>query len=121
MARTTIALLAICLALMGSVAHAETLAECQAQLAALREQTLSTTFTGKNAATDQANLVAKLDAASAKLAEGKFTDAVQKLQDFEAKVQQFIDAGKVAPDAGAALISSAEAVITCVNNLSAGT
>jgi hypothetical protein len=60
-------------------AGATTTGDCQAQIAALRVQTQDATFTGQNAATDQAGPIGKLDAASAALSAGKTADAIRKL------------------------------------------
>ena len=67
-------------------AHAHTVDECQADIAGLRAQTLSTSFIGQSAAKDQAGLVGKLDSANAKLSQGKFQDALANLQSFRAEV-----------------------------------
>jgi hypothetical protein len=47
-------------------AQAQTVEECQAQIAALRRQTEEATFIGQNAAKDEAGLIGKLDGASVK-------------------------------------------------------
>ena len=60
-------------------AGAQTASECQPQITALRETTLSATFTGQHAAKDQAGLIGKLDSAPAQVGQGKITDAVQAL------------------------------------------
>jgi hypothetical protein len=119
--KINLAVAVLVLALLASVARAETPADCQAQITALRNLTASTSFIGKNAATDQASLLAKLDAAAAKLAEGKLADAVAKLQDFEAKVRQLAAQGKLAPGDADALLAGAESAIACINELSSGT
>ena len=59
---------------------------CQAELDALRAAIAGAGFTGKNATTEQANLQLKVDAARAKLAEGKPADAIVKLEDIRATV-----------------------------------
>ena len=88
-------------------------AGCQDQIGALRGLTESTaTFT--NPTRDQASLVAKLDAASAKLEDGKVDDAILKLTDFRGRVTQLAATGKVGAAEGAALIAGADAAITCL-------
>jgi hypothetical protein len=98
-------------------AHAQTVDECQAGVAELRAQTLSTTFAGQNAAKDRAGLVAKLDSASAKLSQGKFQDALANLQSFRAKVGALEQQGKISSTNAAALISGADGSIACVQGL----
>src|SRR5215212_7605055 len=67
-------------------AHAQTVDECQADIAALKVETQNATFIGQNAAKDQAGLIGKLESASAKVSQGKFADALANLQSFRAKV-----------------------------------
>ena len=99
-------------------AHAQSVDECQADIAALRAQTLSsTTFAGQNAAKDQAGLVGKLDSASAKLSQGKFQDALANLQSFRAKVVALEQQGKISPQDASALIAGADEAIACVQGL----
>ena len=98
-------------------AHAQTVDECQAEIAGLRAQTLSTSFIGQNAAKDQAGLVGKLDSANAKLSQDKFQDALANLQSFRAKVVALEQQGKISPTDASALIASAEEAIACVQGL----
>ena len=98
-------------------AHAQTIEECQADIVELRTQTLSTSFTGQNAAKDQAGLVGKLDSASAKLSQGKFQDALANLQSFRTKVVTLEQQGKISPADATALIAGADEAIACVQGL----
>jgi len=63
--------------------------------------------------------VAKLDAASAKLAEGKNADAVQKLVDFQTTLNALATARqpKVDPAVAQSLIAEAQGVIDCINTI----
>ena len=97
-----------------SPAQAETDGDCQDQIAALSLQTQSATFIGQNAEKNRTNLVAKLDDASQKLAEGKNADAIQKLTNFRDTVATLNTYGKVDPDDANALISGANAAIDCI-------
>jgi hypothetical protein len=98
-------------------AHAQTVDECQADIAELRTQTLSTSFIGQNAAKDQSGLVGKLDSASAKLSQGKFQDALANLQSFRARVVTLEQQGKISPADATALIAGADEAIACVQDL----
>jgi hypothetical protein len=98
-------------------AHAKTIDECQADIAALRAQTLSTTFAGQNAAKDQAGLVGKLDSARVKLSQGKFQDALANLQSFRSKVVTLEQQGKISSTDASALIAGADEAIACVQGL----
>ena len=53
---------------------------CGSELNALETAIQSGVFLGKNAATDRSNLLAKLEAAAAKIRLTKYDDAVDKLQ-----------------------------------------
>jgi hypothetical protein len=95
-------------------AHAQSVDECQADIAGLRAQTVSTPFIGQNAAKDQAGLVGKLDSASAKLSKGKFQDALANLQSFRTRVVTLEQQGKISPADASALIAGADEAIACM-------
>lgn len=103
-------------------ASATTVTDCQAQLATLRADTVAAQASFTNQ-TDLDNLVAKLDAASAKLAAGKNADAVQKLVDFQVKLTELASAPKpkVDPAVAQALITEAQGVIDCINAIETAT
>jgi hypothetical protein len=102
-------------------AQAQTLEEgCQAEITALRSETdNATTFLGKNAAKNEEGLLLKLDNANAKLGEGKYEDAIQKLTDFKNTVSALNAGGKIDPDDASDLIVGADAAIDCVVRLQA--
>jgi hypothetical protein len=101
-----------------SAASATTVDECQGQLMTLRDKTLAAqaSFTNQR---DVGGLVAKLDAASAKLAAGKATDPVAKLVDFQTTLNTLATAPKpkVDPAVAQALSAEAQGVIVCINEL----
>ena len=104
-------------------ASATTVEDCQAQLATLRADTVAaqTSFTNESDFTGE---VAKLDDASTKLTEGKNTDAVEKLVDFQSTLTSLATASKAKVDATTAesLTAEAQGVIDCINSIdSAGT
>jgi hypothetical protein len=101
------------------VAAAESADDCHAKIATLRVLTENATFIGQNAAKDKAGLLGKLDSASAKLAEGKFADAIQALTQFHDKVATLQSQGKINPDDANALIAGATDAIACVQSLTA--
>jgi len=106
--------------LSASPAQAETLTDCQAKIDVLRAQTedaTTTTFFGQNAEKNRAGLVAKLDDASAKLADGKNADAIQKLTNFRDTVALLNTQGKIDPDDANALILGADDAIACIRAL----
>jgi hypothetical protein len=99
-------------------ASATTVEECQGQLMTLRDDTLAAqaSFTSEK---DVAGLVAKVDAASAKLAAGKTTDAVGKLVDFQTTLDALATAPKpkVDPAVAQALSAEAQGVVVCINEI----
>jgi hypothetical protein len=105
-------------AVAAGVASATTVDECQGRLMTLRDNTLAAqaSFTSQK---DVEGLVAKVDAASAKLAAGKSTDAVAKLVDFQTTLHTLAAAPKpkVDPAAAEALSAEAQDVIVCINEL----
>ncbi len=100
-----------------SPAQAETVTDCLAKIDVLRGQTENATFLGQNPEKNRTGLVTKLDNASAKLAEGKNADAIQKLTDFKTKVTALNTQGKINPDDAQSLISGADDAITCIRAL----
>src|SRR5215213_2793125 len=77
----------------------------------LQKAVTSLQITGKNAATDRANLLGKLSAASAKIVQGKPLDAAAKLRDFVAKINQLAAAGRISLVDAQALTAAATALI----------
>ena len=90
--------------------------DCQSQLAALRADTVTaeSSFTNEKSVT---SAIGKLDAASAKLAEEKDADAVQKLVDFQTGLNSLAAAPKpkVDPDTAQSLVAEAQGVIDCID------
>src|ERR671920_1310860 len=109
--------MSVLLWVVASHAHAQITDECQADIAALKVQTQNATFTGQNAAKDQAGLAGKLDSASAKLEQGKFQDTLANLQSFRAKVVALDQQGKIDHEDALALIAGADEAIACVQGL----
>ena len=104
------------------LAHATTVSEVQAMIASLRTKTEGVAITGKNAEKDLNGLVGKLNEATLKVNQAKFCDAVAKLNDFKAKVNQLIAAGKINQDpaagtTGQELLADADATIAALNEL----
>ena len=96
-----------------SPAQAQT-AVCQVKVNDLKLATQNAIFIGQNAEKNQAGLLTKLDNASAKLAEGKNADAIQKLTNFRDTVAGLNTQGKINPDDANTLISGANDAIACI-------
>ena len=117
--RLLVAVLAASLAFVGlavGTASATTVEDCQSQLATLTSDTLAaqTSFTNEKSGASE---LEKLDDASAKLAEGKTTDAVQKLVDFQSTLTALATAPKAKVDAttSESLTAGAQGTIDCIN------
>jgi hypothetical protein len=112
-------LLGLSLSALMATAPAQAVDECQDEIAALRSETENAAFLGKNADKAEEGLLLKLDNAAAKLGEGKYLDAIQKLRDFQSTVTA-LDAGdKIDPDDASVLLAGAEKAIDCVERLRA--
>jgi hypothetical protein len=93
-------------------ASATTLEECEAELAA------QASFTNPK---DVDGLLGKLDAASAKLDQGKNADALAKLVDYQSTLNPLAGAAKpkVDPAVAQTLSADAQGVIDCINAIGA--
>jgi hypothetical protein len=102
------------------VASATTVDECQGQLTTLGEHTLAAHASFTNAE-DVDRLAAKVQAASAKLAAGKTTDAVAKLVDFQTTLNALAAAPKpkLDPAVAQALSAEAQGAVVCINAIGA--
>jgi hypothetical protein len=94
-------------------------ASCESELNALQSVIEGASFTGRKAATDEAGLLGKVAEARAKLAEGKPTDAVRKLEDIRTAVTALStpDAGgktKLDPADATRIVAAVEAAERCV-------
>lgn len=113
---------ALALFVAAPLAHATTITEVQAMISALKTKTETVTITGKSAERDRANLLNKLNEAALKVDQGKFCDAVAKLNDFKVKVNSLIADGQINQDpalgtAGQELLNDADAIIAGLNDL----
>jgi len=104
------------------LAQATTITEVQAMITSLKTKTESVIITGKSAEKDRAGLLGKLNEASLKVDQAKFCDAVAKLNDFKARVNALITAGRINQDpalgtTGQELLNDADATIAALNEL----
>lgn len=113
------AILATVLLVPAAVASASTVADCQTQIATLQEQTASADFLGRQAAKDEAGLVAKLSEATDKLDKGKLADAQAKLENYRSRVEVLAASGKLDASDAVALMEGADAAIACVQAIGA--
>lgn len=97
-------------------APAATIADCQAQLAQLRSDTVAAEAAFTNVK-DFNSVLGKLDAAATKLDQNKLADASQKLSDFQSLLTGLASAPKPKLDAAVAeqLVAEAQGVIDCIN------
>ncbi len=119
-ARTLCTLLAaLVLLAAGSPAAATTVTDCLGLIGTLSDETTQVWYTN---ARDERGLLAKLAGAAAKLDTLKLNDAVQKLGDYESKVDALIAAGKIGPSGDGAttpemLVDGADEAIACIRNI----
>ena len=104
------------------LAHATTVTEVQAMITSLRTKTEGVVITGKSADKDLNGLLAKLNEAALKVDQAKFCDAIAKLNDFKARVNALIVAGRINQDpalgtTGQDLLNDADASIAALNDL----
>jgi len=115
----TTAVTVIVLLLAAVPSQASTVSYCMELIDVLANETAGVEFLSRNAARDEASLLGKLERARMKLDQGKFADAIQKLDDFIAAVVSMRDAAKPKISSGdaALLIEGAEEVIACIQLL----
>ena len=90
---------------------------CAAELNAVETAVQTATFLGQRATTDQSNLLAKLEAAEAKVQLGKFSDAVDKLTDISDKATELANASKPKLADATGINSAVASAIACVGRL----
>ena len=103
-------------------AHATTVTEVQAMIGTLKTKTETLTVTGKSAEKDLNGLLSKLSEAALKVDQGKFCDAIVKLNDFKTRVNALIATGRINQDPAAGttgqdLLNDADATIAALNQL----
>jgi hypothetical protein len=113
---------ALAMFMAAPLVHATTVTEVQAMLASLKAKTETVVITGKSAEKDRAGLLGKLNEASLKVDQAKFCDAIAKLNDFKARVNALIVAGRINQDpalgtTGQELLNDADATIAALNEL----
>ncbi|HEX6362253.1 MAG TPA: hypothetical protein VFZ93_04825 [Albitalea sp.] len=106
------------LALAPFGASATTISECQGLITTLSTTTEAAEFLGRNAAKDEAGLLGKLREASDKLDRAKTGDAAQKVDDYQRKLVELVNAGKISQETFAALSAGAAGVQTCIAGIS---
>ena len=103
-----------------STAHAQTVSECQGLINQTRADLAGIqSIGGKDPVQTRADLDAKLVAASSKLDEGKFLDAIAKLVDFRTSVENLAAAPKpkISQADAQLLITDANNAIACIQSL----
>ena len=101
--------------LVGATSARADIGTCQLLLDSLRSQTEAVDISAK----DRATLLSKVDDAKAKINEAKFCDALEKLNQFTAKVNELLNAPKpkISQEDAASLLSIANDAIACVTEL----
>lgn len=90
---------------------------CASELNALEAAIGGGVFLGRNASTDQSNLLAKLEAAAAKVRLNKYDDAVDKLQNISDTATALADAPKQKLEDASGINGAVATAIACVGGL----
>ena len=114
-----IALAALAFASGPATGPAAAATACQGQYDLLRTGTQAVVITGGKVDRERAGLLKLVEDAEALAAQGKTSDAVTKLRDFEIKVNQLEAAGRISPESAAQLRGDTDATIGCLQSPSA--
>ena len=90
---------------------------CSLELNAVETSINSAVFLGRNATTDKSNLLAKLDAANAKISQAKYGDAIDKLVDISDAATALAGAAKPKLDDATGINTAVGAAVSCVGLL----
>jgi len=93
---------------------ADDLSVCYDQMSDVYDAINYGDFYGRNAEMNKANILAKYDAAHAKLQFYKFSDAIDKLDDIADKATALATAGKPKLDDSTAITEAVSAAMTCI-------
>lgn len=117
-----LAVVIVTLGFFYSAARAESIAGCQNLIDQTGADLAGVTIGGNHPDRTRDSLQSKLDGASAKLAEGKFQDAIDKLVDFSTAVEQMTAASKpkIGPTDAELLVTDANNAVACLQSLLAG-
>lgn len=114
-----IALAALAVASGPATGPAAAATACQGQFDLLRTGTQAVVITGGKVDKERAGLLKLVEDAEALAAQGKTSDAITKLRDFEVKVNQLEAAGRISAESAAQLRGDAEGTIGCLQSSSA--
>lgn len=90
---------------------------CGSELNAVEAAIEGSVFLGSKATTEESNLLAKLEAANAKILLGKFSDAVDKLQEISDRATALADAPKPKLEDATGINEAVVDAIACVGAL----
>jgi hypothetical protein len=92
---------------------------CQEQFDLLEAHTQSVAITAGKVDKERTGLLKLIEDAEALVALGKTSDSINKLLDYEVKVDQLEAAGRISAESAAQLRADAEATIACLESSSA--
>ena len=113
---SAIAAIAI-LSVPGAASAGHITGACADELNAVEAAIGEAIFTGRRAEMDQTNMLAKLDAADAKVDLGKYADAVDKLLDISDKATALANAPKAKLEDATGINGAVSAAMICVGGL----
>lgn len=112
--RTLVAIVALPFAFGAGIAQASEAATCAFEVSAVKDAINAATFLTATADSNRTNLLSKVDAASAKLALNKPSDAIDILTAVSAKATELADAPKPKLQSSTDINNAASAAIGCV-------
>lgn len=104
----------VSVSLSAGLAHATDASTCAAELGLVKDAIYAATFYDPKADTNRSNMIAKVDAAAAKLALNKPADAIDKLQAVSDQATTLATAAKPKLDDATGINMAASDAITCV-------
>lgn len=112
--RQIVALVSLPLGLFAGAAQATDSTTCAAELGLVKQAIYDATFYDPKALSNETNLIAKVDSASAKLGQNKPGDAIDNLVSVSDKATDLATAPKPKLDDSTGINMTASAAITCI-------
>lgn len=112
--RQIVALVSLPLGLFAGAAQATDSMTCAADLGLVKQAIYEATFYGQQAASNESNLLAKVDSATAKLGRDKPADAIDNLQSVSDKATELVNAPKSKLSDATGINMTAAAAIACI-------
>ena len=100
--------------LAAGVAHATDVTTCSTEIGQVKQAIDAATFFGQNATSNESNLLAKVNSATAKLGQNKPADAIDNLMSVSDKATDLATAPKPKLDDASAINTAVTGAIACI-------